>query len=57
MIRGRRRRAGRLFGAKRRLDQLPERKNFDCAKIFDFVFEFDQCNAKTRCFAKFLDVR
>jgi hypothetical protein len=34
-----------------------ERRKFDCAKIFDFVFEFDQCNAKTRCFAKFLDVR
>jgi len=34
-----------------------ERKKFDCAKISDFVFEFDRSNAKTRCFANFLDVR
>jgi hypothetical protein len=36
---------------------LETKKKFDCAKISDFVFEFDRSNAQTRCFANFLDVR
>jgi hypothetical protein len=32
-------------------------KNSIAREFSDFVFEFDRCNAETRCVANFLDVR
>jgi hypothetical protein len=34
-----------------------EKKKIQLRENSDVVFEFDRCNAKTRCFANFLDVR